>query len=470
MKKFLNIIIVFLVVFAFHSCEDELDQLPNNAFAPESFYKTNQDFEFASRALYSGLFSGSYYGGSFQSRPDITSDNVVIAQVGRKSNQSFYEWRYKANTAWNMMGSAYIVINRANQIIDKIDNLADGSVKNNYFGEAHAVRALAHFDLLRVYSKISDSNSLGMPYVTGIDPNYEAPRPTVNETLTQIIADLEAAKDLVGTSSTKSRFTKNAVNALLSRVYLYAGQYQKSTDAANAVSTAIAERSNFAQVWTDSSTDGVILKLDQNASIDDIGVGIEWSQSSASGIIPEYVWSFDFVSMIDSSDIRAAAYNDVIPDADGNLYNAIIKSYGEAGQQNGSVDAKILRAAEVYLNKAEALYFLNNEAEALTALDELRKNRYQSFVSGGETGIDLITAIQYERRIEMAAEGHRLFDLRRWGMGVNRSATEGEFFDGTGTPAIPAARTLSAGDYRMVFPIPQSQINIFPDLLQNPDY
>ena len=41
--------------------------------------------------------------------------------------------------------------------------------------------------------------------------------------------------------------------------------------------------------------------------------------------------------------------------------NAIIKHYGEAGQQNGSVDAKILRAAEVYLNKAEALYFLNNE-------------------------------------------------------------------------------------------------------------
>jgi starch-binding outer membrane protein, SusD/RagB family len=470
MKKFLNIITVFLVVFSFHSCEDELDQLPNNAFAPESFYKTNQDFEFATRALYSGLFSGSYYGGSLLSRPDITSDNVVVAQVGRKSNLSFYEWRYKANTAWNMMGSAYVVINRANQIIDKIDNLVDGSIKDNYFGEAHAVRALAHFDLLRVYSRISDSNSLGMPYVKGIDPNYEAPRPTVNETLTQIIADLEAAKGLVGTSSTKSRFTVNAVNALLSRVYLYAGQYQNSIDAANAVTTSIAKRNNFAQVWTDSSTDGVILKLDQNASIDDIGVGIDWSQSSASGIIPEYVWSYNFVSSIDSSDIRGVAYNNVIPDADGKLYNAIIKYYGEAGQQNGSVDAKILRAAEVYLNKAEALYFSNNEAAALTALDELRENRYQSFVTGGETGVDLISAIQYERRIELAAEGHRLFDMRRWGMGISRSTTEGEFNDGTGTPAIPEARSLSAGDYRMVFPIPQSQINIYSELQQNPDY
>ena len=86
--------------------DDELDQLPNDAFAPESFYKTQQDFEFATRALYSGLFSGSYYGGSFLSLPDIVTDNVIVAQEGRKSNLSFYEWRYKSNSAWNMMGSA----------------------------------------------------------------------------------------------------------------------------------------------------------------------------------------------------------------------------------------------------------------------------------------------------------------------------------------------------------------------------
>jgi hypothetical protein len=260
------------------------------------------------------------------------------------------------------------------------------------------------------------------------------------------------------------------VNALLSRVHLYAGNYGDAIDAANAVTATVAARATFPQVWTDSSTDGVILKLDQNASIDDIGVGIEWSQSSASGIIPEYVWSYEFASSIAATDIRLAAYNDLIPDASGNLYNAIIKMYGEAGQQNGSVDAKILRAAEVYLNKAEAMYFSNDAAGALTALDMVRAERYAGFVSGGETGADLIAAIQKERRIELAAEGHRLFDLRRWGLGVSRSASEGEFFDGTGTPAIPQARTLAAGDYRMVFPIPQGEINIFTDLQQNPDY
>ena len=471
MKKSIYLFgILFSIVFSFTSCEDELDQLPNNAFAPESFYKTSQDFEFATRALYSGLFSGSYYGGSFLSRPDIVTDNVIVAQEGRKSNLSFYEWRYKANSAWNMMGSAYVVINRANQIIDKAGNLPDGDAKNNFLGEAHAVRALAHFDLLRVYSKVSDGSSLGMPYVTVLDPTYEAPRPTVAETLSSINSDLNDAEPLIGSGDTKSRFTKDGVNALLSRVHLYNKDYAAAIAAANKVTTEIAARATFPQVWTDSSADGVILKLDQNASIDDIGVGIEWSQSSSSGIIPEYVWSYEFASSLSASDIRLTAYNDNIPDAKGNLYNAIIKMYGEAGQQNGSVDAKVLRAAEVALNKAEAMYFTGDEAGALAELDKLRVKRYDPFTSGGETGEALLEAIQYERRVELAAEGHRLFDLRRWGLGVSRSATEGEFFDGTGTPAIQTARSLSAGDYRMVFPIPQSEINIYTSFQQNPDY
>ena len=139
------------------------------------------------------------------------------------------------------------------------------------------------------------------------------------------------------------------------------------------------------------------------------------------------------------SDIRLTAYNDNIPDSKGNVYNAIIKMYGEAGQQNGSVDAKVLRAAEVALNKAEAMYFSGNETGALEALDELRVKRYDPWASGGETGTALLNAIQYERRVELAAEGHRLFDLRRWGLGVTRSTTEGEFSDGTGTPAIQTA-------------------------------
>jgi hypothetical protein len=66
----------------------------------------------------------------------------------------------------------------------------------------------------------------------------------------------------------------------------------------------------------------------------------------------------------------------------------------------------------------------------LTALDELRSNRYSDYTAGTESGSDLLAAIQLERRLELFAEGHRFFDLKRWNLGISRSATDGEFIDG----------------------------------------
>lgn len=145
---------VFLLSIFFMSCDNELEQQPHNAFSPDTYYQNINDFESASRGMYSGLLNAAYYGGSMLSRPDIMTDNAILAQRGRRSNQFFYEWRYVPNTSWDLMTSAYIVINRANRIIENIDNLPDGSDKDNFLGEAKAMRAFALFDLLRVYSKI----------------------------------------------------------------------------------------------------------------------------------------------------------------------------------------------------------------------------------------------------------------------------------------------------------------------------
>jgi hypothetical protein len=144
--------------------------------------------------------------------------------------------------------------------------------------------------------------------------------------------------------------------------------------------------------------------------------------------------------------------------------------YGETGQQNGVIDPKLVRAAEVALNKAEAHYFLNQEPQALAALDALRSNRYSDYTPGSESGASLIAEIQLERRLELFAEGHRFFDLKRWNLGVSRSATDGEFFDGTGTPVPSAFLNLAVGSHLFQMPIPQSEINVFPEFQQNPGY
>lgn len=475
MKKYINYLFAMTLLFLISCQDDDLDPSPADAFTPETFYKTPSDFTAASRGMYSGMIAGTYYGGSMLSRPDIMTDNVILAQIGRRSNQFFYEWRFVPNSTWNLMSRAYIINNRANRIIESIDNLPDGSIKNNFLGEAKAVRAFVMFDLLRLYSKLptqsSDAlSSLGMPIVTTTEPDIQELRPTVQETLDFVINELEDARSLIAADNGNTRFDKDGVNALLSRVYLYSGNYDLSVARANAVLEPIASRVEFSDIWTDSNSAGVILKIDQDRSLDGITVGVEWSQSGDAGLIPEYVATKELADLYENNDIRKTAYLSTLPDSNGDLYNAIVKMFGEAGQQNGIVDPKLIRKAEVILNKAEAQYKSTSfsDADALQTLDLLRNNRYAGFVSPNETGQSLLESILLERRLELAFEGHRFFDLKRLNLPVNRSSTEGEFFDGSGTPA--QFNSLPNTDHRFQMAIPQSQINIFPAFQQNPGY
>ncbi len=476
MKNIFKTLILVFGILVFNSCSDELNQQPNDSFSPDTFYQSVSDFESATRGVYAGFIDGSYYGGSFQSRPDITTDNVILAQSGRHSNQWVHEWRYNANDYWCVMFAPYVVTNRANLIIEYIDNISDGELKNNFLGEARAARAIALFDMLRVYSQIptqsGDANtSLGMPIITEIDPAIEKLRPTVAESYQFVIEELEAAKGLINTNNGAGRLNKNAVNAMLSRVYLYKGDYSSVVTAASAVNASIASIANFPGVWTDSNEAGVLFKIDQNQILDGISIGVEWSQSVGGTIVPEYVVAYDFFNLYTSDDVRKDAYTFLAADSDGNSYNAIKKMLGETGQNNGQVDAKVIRVAEVYLNKAEAYAKMGgHDANALAALNELRSNRYTNYVPGTETGSALLDAIKLERRLELFAEGHRLFDLKRWNESVVRSAVYGEFFDGTGTPVPLDYQNLATGDYKFQFPIPQREINIFPDFQQNPGY
>jgi len=150
----------------------------------------------------------------------------------------------------------------------------------------------------------------------------------------------------------------------------------------------------------------------------------------------------------------------------GNDYNAVKKFLGETGQVNGRVDIKVMRAAEVLLNRAEAQYELGLETAALASLDELRDQRFTSY-TGGESGQALEDAIQFNRRVELSFEGHRFFDIKRRGEAINRSVF-GDIIDGSGTPA--EVLTLPAGDFRFQLPIPIDEINANSNMEQNEGY
>lgn len=476
---------VLVVSLGLFSCDDELEDLqPFTEVNPETFYNSLSSFENGIDGVYSQLFF--YYSSpnsGLQGIPDILSDNVIQVQSGRRSNDDYYDFRYVPSTGGAIplyWSEAYEAINAANILISQIDNLSEGEDKNNILGQALAARAWAHFDLARIYGKIptqsADANdSFGIVYVKVEDGDTGNPlatpaRESVRENYEEIIGDLERASQLIASNNIEGRLTRSGVFGLLSRVYLYNGDYQKAIDAANEVTTGVATPTELPGVYTDSNNSGIVIELSVNTSSESNfnNVGVLFSQSDPQNDILEFGIDFAFYNSISDDDVRkdVMQYEGVNT---GVSYNAIQKFLGEEGQVNGRVDIKVMRAAEVLLNKAEAQFELGRAADALVTLNQLRALRYDPFTPGSETGAALEAAIQFERRVELAFEGHRFFDLKRRGEAIVRS-TFGDVIDGTGTPA--EAQTIEAGNFRFQLPIPIGEINANPVIReqQNPGY
>ena len=481
MKNNLKILSFLFLSLAFWSCDDEINDLePFVNGNPATFFNSPAAFQNGVDGVYSQFFNYYAAESGYQGIPDILADNVILASTGRRSNEIFYDWDYVPSTGGAVAifwSEAYEAINAANLVIGQIDNLPEGEIKDNILGQALAARAIAHFDLVRLYAKIPTSSadaasSLGIPYIkvedgdTG-DPLAQPERELVSANYAEIVGDLERAAELVDVNNGEGRLDKDAIYGMLSRIYLYMGEWQKVIDAANEVTEPIASMQELPGVYTDATNAGVLIEWSVNTSSESSfsNVGVTYSQTVDGATRSEYVADFGFINSIDTSDVRYDVLT-YVGENSGNEYNAVKKFLGEEGQVNGLVDIKVLRVAEVVLNKAEALYRLGMEAEALETLNMLRDKRLSDY-EGGETGEELLEAILYNRRVELAFEGHRFFDIKRLGEAIVRTDA-GDLIDGEGT--APEDLVLPAGNFRFLFPIPQAEVNANPNLVQNPGY
>ena len=470
MKKYL-ILFVAIVSTSFVSCDDELELFPTDQQAAENAFTGEGDFTNAVRGMYRRMLSEDYYGGEVQGY-DVMSDNLIISPEGRQSQQFRNDWAYDQNGGSGLfLAQTYAVIISANFILQNIDVLEDGPFKNNIRGEALAGRALAHFDAVRHFAKIptqsGDANgSLALPYIVETDINNLPVRITVSEFYALVVTDLTLASGLINDDNGIFQMGKNATNGILAKVQLHMGNWQAAVTAANKVTSNVAPRNEYTQIWNDSGDAGVIFKL-RNDNTSESGVGIPYNQTTGGEIKSEYVPDFSFYQLFENTDIRKTAFLET-SDFAGKTYNHVIKWYSSISTNFlGTVDAKVLRTAEVMLIKAEALVELGQDTAALTALDVVRAERYSGFSSGGETGPALKNAILLQRRLELAFEGSRFTDLKRLGLDAQRS-TSGHLSDGSGVQA--QEQLLPASDYRFQLPIPIGETNLNPNMVQNPGY
>lgn len=484
--------LAFSAIF-FTGCKKELALNPTNGISSDIVFNNPSDFEQASKGMYAGLRGGpligtypaygaNYLGGLQLILPDVLSDNLIINQNGRRSQQSFFQWIYSSTATWNIFTDGYIPIRRANAIIEHINNLPDGVNKDNFKGEALAIRAMAHFDLLRIYGKrfnpATQATDLGIPYVVSTDPSLLPARMNVKDIYDKIVADFTEAEAKIKKSNGVGRLNKAAVAGLLARVHLYRNDFVAAAAAADrsiAVEPGVSDNpgtiAQLPDIFQDASEAGVLFKV-RTLDEDQVKIGVVYSQTSAGEVRSEYVPAYDLYKMYTNTDVRKTTYFKTSIYL-GSNYNHVALYIQRPNSTANVFDFKVLRVAEVLLTQAEA-YAQNStvkdEAKARIALDKLRSNRYTGFTPGNETGQALLDAIAKERRLELAFQGDRFYDLKRKNVAIVRDAVHGEYADGTGTPVPAAARTLAVGDKRWYFPFPQAELNVNKNILQDMEW
>lgn len=455
-----------LIIFIASCNKDFLELEPQQSVSTNKALVTIGDFQAAITGAYDGLSSSNYYGRYFVLVTDIMSDDVKQnASANRAADWAEYVGSSTDNNnlAENIWQVGYQVINRTNRII-----LTEATVPeavqadlDNIKGEAYAIRALVHFDLVRIYAQhytfTSDAGHPGVPIVTEIDPFMKPARNTVMEVYDQVISDFNTALGLIGDSPNSSTLSATAVKALLSRVYLYKEDWTNAVNMADAVINSgdysLVSNANHADIFMQDNSSESIFEMDMNPT-DRRGTDALGGMYLGSGY-GDYLPSEDLINLIPEGDARGNLFA-VDSTVGGGIYGYLrVNKYASVlGEDN----TKIIRLSEVYLNRAEAQYHLNNEAKAKDDVNKIRKRGLPSSPNVTASGAALLDEILLERRLELCYEGHRLWDLTRNKRGVYRN-------DCTATIC-----SVKYPDSRFILAIGQYEIDVNTNVTQNPGY
>ncbi|MFC3199847.1 RagB/SusD family nutrient uptake outer membrane protein [Parapedobacter deserti] len=400
----------------------------------------------------------------------VVSDEAVMPEENTVSNSDAYRWLYTSSSGsvTSAFAEYYMAIDRANRVLAAMDqvsaaNAAEEQLKARYRGELLALRAYAHFELLRAYASAYEPGALGVPYMkeSAIGSPTRAPFEAV---VANLYGDLATAKSLIPSDFTdRTRITSAAVSAMQARVALYARDWELAHQyASEAIERApLADRSDFADIWVDQSQAEVIWKLSRVVGDSRIG-GFYFREA---GGIALYAPSQKLMATYDrNNDIRFSAYVSHQPGRGAGKSEYLVEKYrGGDPDAPGLTDIKLFRTGELYLIKAEALAEDNQISAANEALNTLRSQRIAGYADrhyGGKD--DLIQAVYEERYKELAFEGHRFFDLRRRRLPVERSPLDAANTSG--------ALTLTPNQAQYALPIPTDELRVNPNMEQNPNY
>jgi len=496
-----KIYLLALVALIFTSCSKSfLDNEPYTATSLSSAIKTEGDLLVALTGTYSQLRSYYIYGASNAIKGDLQGDNTYITTSNTNryislNNFSFVTTDSYAYYAWYYN---YIAIKYANQIINS--GLSGTANINEYIGEAYAIRALSHFELVRNFAHpyTVAPDDPGVPIIKSFNQDTLPARSTVKEVYAQVISDLEKSYSLLSVYRGTAYFSKYAVRALEARVY------QNQGDWANAKVAALDVINNSG--WTLLAPTAYVAptgSLGTSFAASTYSPGGYWSSAAVQTStknetlfeVASDVTNNNGFESIGSLYLQAGGgYGDIL--ALGDLYNQysatdvrkglvvnagtgyrsgqggvtyLAYKYPNAFGTSDRDDTKILRLADVILIAAEAYYNTSDPVNANIYLNLVAKKRDPSFTGYASTGTQILEDILTERRKELAFEGGRFWDLvrlkRSWTKVINQSPLKTISIDASNNSNASFSKTAP-----LVYPIPQTEIDANKNIIQNPEF
>ena len=483
------------------SCvNDWLDVTPSDGTDADAALTSSSDLAAARTGMYKALKGNSslvdYYGQQFFVYGDVhAGDDYQYNNIGGSNRASFYydmnyqtASEFSSNVAWK---SPYIVIGRANRIIAAAEGgaLSDAAEAkatiDQYAAEAKVLRALAHFDLVRIYGKPYTEDqgaSLGVPLVTGVlESNAKPARSTVAEVYTQVVKDLTEAisSNALATETEPGYVSVWGAKAILSRVYLNMGDYANALSVAEDIiknsGAALWTRDQYLKAW-DASTPNeseFLFRLNVAGSTDNNDLNGIGNLQQRDGY-KEMVATKKFVDMLtsDPKDVRNDMFLPAKAEKEVAVYGTnkvfLNKLRGQGGNLRNVTIVPIIRLSEVYLTAAECAFRNNDKTKAVEYLNDLVKNRTTTVASLATVDNITLDRILIERRKELIGEGQRYFDALRNNETITRYTSEAD--KGWHKTLSKEAQSFNRDYFKAIAAIPQAEINANPNIKQNTGY
>ena len=546
-----NILILLFISLTLMSCE--VERFPYDSIASEELLSGEGGIAAATLGNYAilkGDADGNGFASQFHRIAEYPGDNVALS--GTTTDALFFTYNYnnlatsgRVNNFWT---SAYQAIVGCNKMI-ALTTEGESEETDQLIGENYYLRAYAYFELVNVFGRPYNQgrDNLGVPLKLSSQIDDLPDRNTVGEVYDQVLADLLKAESLMSVNKSNSYATKEAAQALLSRVYLYMEENQKSIEYANKVISSgrynllsTDQLPDYTRINPDDNPETIFCfkfleESDYNHGYYTVGslyaniLGSGWGEMYASSdflnllrknpsdkrlefIDPQYLtddngdripavyWineNYQYVFKRTFEQGGETYFSDngtdylVSDEENGSqtLYfytttsgskQYVIKDY-DMVKRNGYPKFFILkcslqddvpqlwspvvsRLAEMYLNRAEAYAKLNQVGNALDDVNVIRTRAgiaaYDD-VSNFPDGMNILDVVLQERRMELAYEGHRKFDVFRNGRTMNRR------YPGTHLNGNNPRFEIPASANRVIEYIPEAQINVQPSLIQN---